>query len=209
MMLCIPVFLQAQYNNIYTESAWKERDKWQKPERIMEAMNIGKGDVVADIGSHEGYMSVRLAQFVGEDGSVFSVDVNQSRLDQLKQHLVDRDLANVKLVKGDYDDPRLPQNTFDAILILDTYHEMEDNMEILAHCKTALKPTGRLVIIEPIADERKSWSRDRQTGRHEIAIRYVEKEVINAGFEILAKEEMFLDRTEEKGDKLWLLVLGK
>lgn len=207
VLACIPALVQAQYNNIYTESAWKERDKWQKPERIIRAMNISAGDVVADVGSHEGYMSVRLAQYLGAGGQVYAVDVNTSRLDQLKRHLSERELTNTKLIHGDYDNPRLPVNTFDAILILDTYHEMDDYKEILRHCKRALKPTGRLVIIEPIADERKSWSRDRQTARHEIAIRYVEKEVKNAGFKVLEKDDMFLDRTEEKGDKLWMLIL--
>ena len=75
------------YNNIYTEESWEERDKWQKPELIIEHLNIMQGDNVADLGSHEGYMTVKLANHVGIGGRVFAVDVNKYRLTQLQKNL--------------------------------------------------------------------------------------------------------------------------
>jgi predicted methyltransferase len=205
--LSVPVF--GQYNNIYTESAWAERDKWQHPEWIITAMQTKPGDHVADIGSHEGYMTVKLAKVVGPEGRVYAVEVNNYKLEKLEGYLKERNYSNVELINGDYDDPKTPGNRMDAILILDTYHEIDNYKAVLAHLKNSLKSDGRLVIIEPIADERKNWTRNKQTSKHEIALRYVRDEVEEAGFNIIDQKELFLDRTEEKGDKLWLLVAMK
>ena len=200
---------QAQYKNIYTRNAWEERDKWQRPDRLIAATGIEEGSRIADIGCHEGYMTVKFSAVVGNEGKVYAVDVNRYRLEKLEEYLEEASIENVEVIKGDYDNPNLPLNTLDVAFILDTYHEMDDYEVVLQHIKASLKSGGRLVIIEPIAKERKSWSRDRQTGRHEIAIRYVEQELKEAGFEIAEKDEMFLDRRDEKGDHLWLLVAVK
>jgi len=207
MFISISVF--GQYNNIYTESAWAERDKWQHPEWIIDAMQAKPGDHVADIGSHEGYMTVKLAIAVGPKGRVYAVEVNSYKLEKLEGYLKERNYSNVELINGDYDDPKTPINRMDAILILDTYHEIDDYKSILNHLKNSLKTNGRLVIIEPVADERKDWTRSKQTAKHEIALRYVRVELEEAGYNIIDQKELFLDRTEEKGDKLWLLVAMK
>ncbi len=209
IFLLFPLFIQAQYNNIYSESAWEERDRWQHSEWIIKAMDISEGAIVADIGCHEGYMSVKLSKAVGSGGKVYAVDVNASRLEKLNQYLKDREIENIKTIKGDYDNPRTPKNSLDAALILDTYHEIDDYQLVLKHLKASLKASGKLVIIEPIADERKDWTRKNQTARHEIAMRYVLKEVGKAGFKIIEQKDPFLDRTEEKGDKLWMIVAVK
>lgn len=198
-----------QYNNIYTESAWNERDKWQHPEWIIEAMQVKPGKHVADIGCHEGYMTVKLAKAVGSEGMVYAVDVTSSKLDKLSMYLEERSISNVQLIVGEYDNPKTPLNRMDAILILDTYHEIDNYKSVLNHVKNSLKSDGLLVIIEPIADERADWSRAEQTNRHEISMRFVKKELQDAGFKIVEQRELFLDRTEEKGDKLWMLIAMK
>jgi len=203
----MPVY--GQYNNIYVESAWENRDTWQHPEWIIEAMQAVSGKHVADIGCHEGYMTVKLAKAVGPGGKIYAVDIDRSKLDKLKVYLKKRGYSNVELITGDNNNPKTPENTLDAILILDTYHEIEEYNTVLSHLKNSLKSDGRLVIIEPVADERKDWSRKKQTDKHEIAIRYVKKELKEAGFKIIEQKDMFLDRTKEKGDKLWMLVAMK
>ena len=154
-------------------------------------------------------MTIKLSKTVGLTGQVYAVDVNSSRLERLNQYLKDRKIENVKTINGDNDNPKTPRNRLDAVLILDTYHEIDDYQSVLKHLKASLNASGKLVIIEPIADERKDWTRKNQTARHEIAIRYVLKEVEKAGFKIIEKKDPFLDRTEEKGDKLWMLVAVK
>ena len=203
-------FSQGSYRNVYKESAWEDRDKWQKPDQILEAMLVKPGSKVADLGCHQGYMTVKLAEAVGETGKVYGVDVNQTQLNNLEANLKKRNLTEfVEVIKGDYDDPKLPENKLDALLIIDAYHEMDDYEKILKHVFASLKPKGRLVIIEPIAKERESWSRTKQTEKHEISIRYVIKDLKKAGFKLVADVNPFIDRTDIKGDVMWMLVAEK
>ena len=110
------------------------------------------------------------------------------------------------MIKGDYDDPKLPTGELDAVLIMDTYHEMDDYKEVLKHVKRSLKPDGRLVLIEPISGEREKWSRKRQEEKHEISIRFACEDLKRAGYSITKEENPFIDRKEIKGDKLWMII---
>ena len=200
-------FSIAQNRDIYKESAWEARDRWQQVPRILEALHFKPDALIADIGSHQGYMTVKFAERLGNQGRVYAVDVDQWKLDRLERILEDRELSDkVTVIKGDYDDPKLPLGTLDAVLIMDTYHEMDDYKDILYHVKRALKPDGRFVLIEPIADDREKWSRSRQADKHEISIRFACQDLRKAGFKIISEVNPFIDRTEIKGDKLWMLV---
>lgn len=209
LLFPLALFSQDPWKNVYTESAWAERDTWQKPADILKQLNIRAGSKVADIGCHEGYMTMKLSKVVGEKGKVFAVDVEQAKLDKLKNHLTAGKINNVNLVKGDYDDPKLPLLSLDAVIILDTYHEMDDHNEILQHVKAALKFGGRIVICEPIADERKSKSRSDQENRHELGMNFALDDLVKAGFHIIFKKENFVDRTKVKGDNMWIIVAQK
>ena len=92
---------------------------------------------------------------------------------------------------------------------MDTYHEMDEPGAILQHVMKALKPGGRLVIAEAVADERRDWSRSKQEDKHELHIKYAKADLEKAGFEILRAQDPFLDRTAVKGDKMWVLVARK
>ena len=199
-------FGQDQWKNVYTESAWTERDKWQRAADIIQQLNIKPGSNVADVGCHEGYMSVKLSAVVEKNGKVWAVDVSQSKLDKLSDHLKERNISNVELVKGDYDNPKLPSNALDAVIIMDTYHEMDDHDKILQHIKAALKPGGRLVLCEPVAEERRKLSREDQEKKHELGMNFALADLQKAGFVILKQQDPFVDRSKEKGDKMWLLV---
>lgn len=200
---------QDPWKNVYTESAWTERDKWQQADELIRQLNLKPGSKVADVGCHEGYMTMKLSVVVGRTGKVYAVDVEQPKLDKLQAILTKRSITNVEPVKGDYDNPKLPLNSLDGVIILDTYHEMDDHDEILLHIKSALKPAGRLVICEAIADERKAFSREDQERKHELGINYALEDLKKAGFTILKQQDPFADRSKEKGDKMWLVVAVK
>jgi ubiquinone/menaquinone biosynthesis C-methylase UbiE len=196
---------QDQWKNVYSRHAWEARDKWQRADELIKLLNINRSSHVADIGCHEGYMTFKLSKVVA-NGSVYAVDVDQPKLDKLKGHIEDEGLMNIQVIKGDYDNPKLPPDKLDAVLILDTYHEMDDHDEILQHVKASLKHGGRLVICEPIAEERRELSRGDQEKRHELGMKFAIEDFKRAGFKIIYQKDPFIDRTGEKGDKMWVLV---
>jgi len=207
--LSLPVRGQDSWKNIYTESAWKERDQWQRANDIIGKLDIEHGSKVADIGCHEGYMTLKLSKIVGASGRVYAVDVEQYKLDKLKSNLAESNIHNVITIKGDYDNPKLPTDVLDAALIIDTYHEMDDHDEILLHVKNSLKIGGRLVICEPIAEERRKSLREDQERKHELGMNYALADLQKAGFIILFKQDPYIDRVKIKGDKMWLIVAQK
>jgi ubiquinone/menaquinone biosynthesis C-methylase UbiE len=149
---------------------------------------------------------MKLAPIVGKNGNVYAVDISKDKIERLKKHLADRNIQNVKPIIGEEDNPHLPSGTLDAALIVDTYHEMDDHQQILHHIKAALRTGGRLVICEPISDERKKLSRAEQARKHELGMNYAMEDLKQAGFKIVWKEEAFVDRVKEKGDRMWLIV---
>ncbi len=205
-LILTAVFIHQLSFGQYTEDEWKKRDKWMDVDGILEAMSADKGDVVADLGSHEGYMTLHLAKAVGTNGKVYAVDVEKYKLRNLSKHMKRRGINNVETVLGDYDNPKLTANSLDAIIIMDAYHEMQDYMTILGHVKSALKPGGRLVMIEEIDDFRKDHTRKEQTRSHDLGIKYARQELSDAGFTIQSEIPDF-GRWENKKDKrIWLLV---
>ena len=197
---------QDPWKNIYSQGAWAARDQWQKPEALIRWLDISSGDKVADIGCHEGYMTFKLARAVGTKGAVYAVDVDSPKLEKVKKRAQDNHLPQVQTIKGDYDDPKLPSNSLDAVIILDAYHEMDEHDAILQHIKTALKHDGRLVLCEPIADERRKASRAEQEKKHELAMAFALGDLKKAGFKIIFQKDQYIDRTQEKGDKMWVVV---
>jgi predicted methyltransferase len=222
-LLLITTFASGQdqdpWKIIYSESGWTERDGWQRANELIDFLKISEGSKVADIGCHEGYMSFKLSKIVGERGKVFAVDVDQSKLDKLKGHLSKRNVSNIQPVIGEYDNPKLDTGSLDAVIIIDTYHEMdnhdkryremEDRDKILQHIKTALKPGGRILICEPIAETRRGAARSEQERKHELEMDYAVDDLKKAGFKILVTKDRFVDREKEKGDKMWVVVASK
>src|SRR5262249_55753121 len=142
---------------------------------------------------------------VGESGKVYAVDLDQLRLDKLKAIALKLNFHNVEAIHGLPNDPRLPTE-LDAVLIVDTYHEMKSHDEILQKVNASLKSGGHLVICDPIADERRDLDREDQERRHEVGMNYVIDDLIQAGFKIISSQDPFVDREKEKGDKMWIVV---
>lgn len=193
----------------YSEDDWRDRDTWMNVSQLFEIAGVGVGDQVADIGCHEGYLSFHLSNTVGNQGRVYSVDVQESRLDELRAHIEERKVKNIKVILGDYDNPNLPDHTFDVVFIVDTYHEMDDYMKILAHVKKALKPDGRLLILEKLKDPHKGKSRDAQASAHTLSSKYVKKELEDTGFQITKEVADFGIWNHELEKHMWILVAKK
>ena len=145
-ILSISTFAQDPWKDIYKEGAWEQRDTWQRADEIIRKLNIKPGSQAADVGCHEGYFTMKLARVVGAEGKVYAVDISKDKIEKLKKHLADRKIQNVNAIKGEENNPRLPPLTLDAVLIVDTYHEMDAHQQILQHLKEAVEPGGRLLI---------------------------------------------------------------
>src|SRR5688500_3431714 len=102
LLLCIQSFGQDPWKNVYSSPAWKDRDKWQRPDELIRLLNIKTGSHVADVGCHEGYMTFKLSSVVGAHGSVYAVDVDQSKLDKLNNSVTEQKINNIQVIKGDY-----------------------------------------------------------------------------------------------------------
>jgi len=205
IIFLLPLFGFAQY----VEDEWEEHDTWMDTAFIFEKAGVTQGSYVADIGCHEGYLSVRLANTVGEEGRVFAVDVVEYRLETLKEILKKRDLENVNVILGDYDNPKLPKNELDVVIIMDTYHEMTDYMTILQHVNKALKSGGTIVIIEKLKTRIKGKSRSAQTDAHSLSTKYVKKELRKAGFKLTYENNDLGDWENDKDKVIWMLVAMK
>ena len=194
--------VHAQYNS----KDWDERDQWMDVEQIFQMAGIDEGQHVADIGCHEGYFSIHLARKVGVRGKVFSVDVREDRLEKLNNNASERELFNITTILGEYDDPKLPENELDVVVIMDTYHEMKDYMTILEHIKLSLKPTGRILIIEKLKSYAKNKSRSEQVSSHTLSPSYVKKELQEAGFKVIGQFNDLGNWENNTSKKIWALI---
>lgn len=125
-----------------------DRDAWQKPDQVMDALLIADGSAVADLGAGGGWFTVRLARRVGPNGLVYAVDVQKQMIEAIERRLNREVLRNVKPVLGKPSDPLLPPGQLDAVLMVETYHELEDPVTLLRNVARSLKPQGRLGIVD-------------------------------------------------------------
>ena len=125
-----------------------ERDAEERPELLMNALEIPRGATVADLGSGTGYFTWRLAQEVGPTGKVLAIDVQQSMLDLTKAAVTEHKLNNVEYALATDKDPRLPEKALDLVFIAYAYHEFAEPEAIMAAVRRSLKPGGRVVILE-------------------------------------------------------------
>ena len=125
-----------------------ERIEEEDPDLAISLLKIPEGAMVADIGAGSGYMTIRMAQRVGPTGRVYANDLQPQMLDILGRRLSEQRIANVTLVQGTVDDPKLPAGALDLALMVDVYHELSRPQAMLQRLREALKPDGRLVLLE-------------------------------------------------------------
>jgi precorrin-6B methylase 2 len=125
-----------------------EREREEEPSRLMAALKLKPGDVVADIGAGSGYFTFRLADRVGPKGKVLAVDIQPEMLALIRRRMKERGVRHVEPILGTETDPQLPAGEADLILLVDVYHEFSHPYEMTAAMVGALKPGGRLVLVE-------------------------------------------------------------
>ena len=125
-----------------------ERDEEEAPDVALNVLKIPKGASVADIGAGSGFITERLSARVGPTGRVFANDVQPQMLQMLARRLAARKITNVTLVQGTIDDPKLDPASVDLEIMVDVYHEFSQPQAMLRHLREALKPGGRLVLLE-------------------------------------------------------------
>ena len=151
---------------------------------VQDALALKPGAAVADIGTGDDpFHPLHISKAVGESGKVICVDIDEKALDKLRRKLEENGVKNIQTQLGKPDDPMLPANSMDAVLISNAYHEMPEHAAILTHIRAALRPDGRLVVIESISEKNRVASRDRQIKDHELSLETLERELRAAGFE--------------------------
>lgn len=131
-----------------------EREVEESPSRLLAALRLRKGDVVADIGAGSGYFTWRMARLVGPGGRVYANDIQPEMLAILRTNLVFRGITNVVPVLGTGTDPRLPADSIDLAIMVDVYHECDQPYEFMQAVVRSLKPGGRMVFVEYRGEER-------------------------------------------------------
>jgi ubiquinone/menaquinone biosynthesis C-methylase UbiE len=124
------------------------RDAWQKPEAVLHAIGVKPGMTVADLGAGTGYFSVHLAKAVGSQGRVLAIDVEPKLVDYMKERAAKAHLAQLVPVLAPTDDPKLPERGVDLVLIVDTWHHIDDRLHYLAKLAAGLKKDGRVAVVD-------------------------------------------------------------
>jgi ubiquinone/menaquinone biosynthesis C-methylase UbiE len=131
-------------------SVFDKPDREQKLhlDRVMDILGIAPGKAVADIGAGSGWFTVRAARRVGPSGTVYAVDINPEAIRHIDARAQKESLSNVKTILSKTDDPLLPAQSVDAVLLLKTYHEVADPVALLQHLRPGMKPGARVGVID-------------------------------------------------------------
>ncbi len=178
------------FNPLYTpylESS--ARDRWQLPEEVLEALGVAPGQTIADIGAGGGYFTERFSRKVGPAGRVFATDVQKTMVRKLERRVEKRDLANVTVIRGAFDDPRLPPASCDLVFFSSVYKEIDERPRYLQHVMKTLKPGGRVAILEYRPQTREPGP----PREHRLSEETVLAEMGAAGFELVERHD-FLPR---------------
>ncbi len=125
-----------------------DRDEWQHPEEVIQALMIKPGDQVADLGSGSGYFTFRLADAVGPTGRVYAVDVDADMNADLGKRVKDKGYQNIEILLAQPNDPGLPDTSINLIFLSNSYHHLENRTTYFANVRKYLKPQGRITIID-------------------------------------------------------------
>jgi ubiquinone/menaquinone biosynthesis C-methylase UbiE len=140
---------QKQQGVLEPENANEARlNRLQPPDKVMDAIGISQGMVVAEIGAGRGRYVVQIAVRVGEKGKVYAEDIDAASLNHLEKRCERWDLENVETILGDITDPKLPEGKLDVIFVISAYHHFSDPVALLQNARSALKPDGKLAIGE-------------------------------------------------------------
>ena len=131
-----------------------EREREEMPNRLVEMLELKKGDVVADIGIGTGYIARRISPKIGETGTIYGVEIQQEMLDILAEKMAETNITNIKGILGTITDPKLPPNSVDLVIMVDVYHEFSHPYEMIQNICRGLKTGGRVAFVEYRAEDR-------------------------------------------------------
>ena len=151
------------------------RDRNLHIDRVMDVLRIGKGSDVADIGAGSGWFTVRAARRAGSSGRVYAVEINRDYLNYIEARAKREKLSNVRTILGKENDPLLPQQSVDAVLMLKTYHEIAQPIQVLLQLQQSMRSGARLGIID-----RNGTGSDHGLNRDTVV-----SEARRAGFELI------------------------
>lgn len=182
-----------------TSSAYRDedsRDGVGEFETVVQLAEVRPGMSIADIGAGQGYYTVRLSPMVGREGRVLAEDIVPATIRALGQRVQRERLDNVALKLGQPNDPQLPDRSFDRILMIHMYHEIQSPSEFLWHLRDDLKQTGSIVVVDA----------DRPTDRHGTPPRLLVCEFNAVGYELkrferLADTESYFASFEATGPR--------
>jgi SAM-dependent methyltransferase len=168
------------------------RDERLQINRVMDILGIAPGKTVADIGAGSGWFTVRAARRVGQTGVVYAVDINPEAIRHVDDRAQKEQLHNVKTILGKADNPLLPTDAVDSVLLLKTYHEVAEPVALLRNLRASLRPGAKVGIID----------RNGNGENHGVGREVVLREAKQAGYRLLEQYDFV------KGDKMdYFLVL--
>jgi cyclopropane fatty-acyl-phospholipid synthase-like methyltransferase len=150
------------------------RDERLQINRVMDMLGIEPGKNVADIGAGSGWFTVRAARRVTGSGTVYAVDINPEAIHSIDQRAKKDQLQNIKTILSTPDDPQVPADSIDAVLLLKTYHEVAHPVVLLRNLRSSLKPGAKIGIID----------RNGNGENHGVSKDVVVREAAQAGYEL-------------------------
>ena len=169
-------------------------------EKIFEALELREGITVCEIGAGDGELSIAAARIVGTNGRVYTSELGEERLKALRRKVSDSALAHMSVVAGDAAKTNFPDAGCDALFMRNVYHHFAEPAPMNASIATALKPGGRVAIVDfaPPNDEASTPAERGKDGMHGVTLESVSRELKQAGFEEICSEQ---------GEQRWFMVV--
>jgi 2-polyprenyl-3-methyl-5-hydroxy-6-metoxy-1,4-benzoquinol methylase len=125
-----------------------EREREEQPQKVIAALHLTPGVNVGEVGAGTGFYALRIAKRIQPGGTYYANDLEPAMLTRLESKVAAQKVTNIKTIVGTQTDPRLPRGTLDYVLMVDVYHELSQPQIILRNIAAALKPGGKLILIE-------------------------------------------------------------
>lgn len=183
-----------------------QRDAWQRPDEVMDALGLKTGSAVGDIGAGEGYFTFHFAQRVGPSGKVYAEDLREKEMAGVQARAQKENLPQIQTIVGTPSDPKLPEGQLDAILVCNAYHEFHDYDAMLRGLFKALRPGGVIGIIDAFAEP--GQPRESYYQPHHIPKELVREDLTRNGFQF-GKELPGFKPSDEGTRSYYFLIFQK